>query len=121
MKVGSFIFRKCLRALNNGAEIICAEISVRYTNGEGRNKHVPNNFISMLKVGHSREQFEQWLEQLNVPYVEEKHNQFNHPFTQSVSGTIWFNDGSWLEGYQNYRGYKVWEYHSQPDIPDSLL
>lgn len=39
--------------------------------------------------------------------------------TQNLFGTVWFNDGSWLERGE-YDGSEWWEYKSVPVIPEEL-
>lgn len=120
MTVAQKIFNECKSALNNGSEILCAEIVVNYHNHSNEETIVPQNFKSMLKMGHNREDFERWLEELDVNYVEEIFN-ICDPYTQDISGTIWFNDGSWVVGYQDTHGYKRWDYNTQPEIPIELM
>lgn len=118
MKVGEYIFNKCREALNNGAEVLCAEIKIRYRADSMSNSQP--NIKAELKVGHSKAKFERWLEELDVNYVEEIFN-ICDPFTQNVSGTIWFNDGTWLCGYIDHTGHKRWVYSRPPEIPANLL
>lgn len=65
-----------------------------------------------LKVGYTQEEFESFLNELDFEY----HNGFGG---QLLFGTIWLEDGTWFTRGE-YDGSEWWEYHTCPDIPDSL-
>ena len=66
---------------------------------------------------------------LPVNYTEEQYNEFLSKIDfnynsgyggQELFGTIWNNNGSWLDRGE-YDGSEWWELHSYPEIPKELL
>jgi hypothetical protein len=67
---------------------------------------------SILKVGHTEEEYQAFLETLDYEY--------DRGFgLQEVFGTIWFEDGTWCDRWE-YDGSEGWQYHTVPEIPDNL-
>ena len=69
-----------------------------------------HNYI--LKVNHTKEDFEKFLLSLNFNY----HDGFGG---QELFGTIWFEDGIWATRGE-YDGSEWWNYNKLPDIPPTL-
>ena len=70
-----------------------------------------NNIV--LPVNYTEEQYGDFLSKLDFNYN-------NGYGGQELFGTIWNNDGSWLERGE-YDGSEWWEHHSYPEIPQELL
>ena len=67
---------------------------------------------SILKVGHTKEDYQSFLDTLDYEY--------DRGFgLQEVFGTIWLEDGTWFTRWE-YDGSEGWEYHSMPEIPNGL-
>ena len=125
MTVQDKIWQECTSAFHNRTSICCAKIYISYHSKVytiTRDKHIPSHLDVVLKVGHSLTDFNQWLKELDIPYINPDENSDEYPFIQRVSGTIWFNDGSWLTGFISCYTWKdEWSYHSEPEIPEELL
>jgi hypothetical protein len=67
---------------------------------------------SILKVGHTEEDYQAFLDTLDFEYDAGYG-------LQEVFGTIWFVDGTWMTRWE-YDGSEGWEYHTVPQIPDYL-
>jgi len=67
---------------------------------------------SILKVGHTKEDYQAFLDTLDFEYDAGYG-------LQEVFGTIWFVDGTWMTRWE-YDGSEGWEYHTVPQIPDYL-
>jgi hypothetical protein len=65
-----------------------------------------------LPVGYSEEEFTAFLTALNFDYDDGYG-------TQELYGTIWFDDGTWLERYE-YDGSEWWVFKQYPVIPEYL-
>ena len=66
-----------------------------------------------LKVNHTEEELESFLESLDFEYD----SGFG---SQELFGTVWLEDGTWLTRGE-YDGSEWWEYHKLPEIPEELL
>lgn len=66
-----------------------------------------------LKVNHTEEELESFLESLDFEY--------DAGFgSQELFGTVWLEDGTWLTRAE-YDGSEWWEYRKLPEIPEELL
>lgn len=61
-----------------------------------------------LKEGHTQEEFDAFIEELDFPYD-------NGYGGQELFGTIWYTDGTWSDR-RDYDGSEWWEYHTCPEI-----
>ena len=66
-----------------------------------------------LKVNHTEEEFQEFLESLDFNYD----SGFGG---QELFGTIWLEDGSWCTRGE-YDGSEWWEHNQLPEIPSELL
>ena len=66
-----------------------------------------------LQVNYSREDLEEFLKKLDFRYD----SGFGG---QELFGTVWFQDGSWLERGE-YDGSEWWAFKETPEIPKELL
>ena len=66
-----------------------------------------------LKVNHTEEELESFLESLDFEYDAGYGS-------QELFGTVWLEDGTWLTRGE-YDGSEWWEYHKLPEIPEELL
>jgi len=71
----------------------------------------PDNSIN-LPVGFTKGEYLTFLEKINFNYDSGYGG-------QELFGTIWNNDGSWLERGE-YDGSEWWDFHNYPEIPDYL-
>ena len=67
----------------------------------------------ILKVGHTKEEFKDFLDKLNLFNYDSGYG------SQKLDGTIWLNDGTWYTR-EEYDGAEWWEYHIIPEIPSEL-
>lgn len=67
---------------------------------------------AVLPVGYTPEQYEAFLNQINVNYDSGYGG-------QNLFGTIWYMDGSWSERGE-YDGSEWWEHRELPAIPEEL-
>lgn len=65
-----------------------------------------------LKVNHSSEDYEKFLNDIDVEYD-------NGYGGQELYGTIWFTDGTWATRSE-YDGSESWDLHDRPDPPEEL-
>lgn len=86
-------------------EILCAIVSKEIW-GE-------KNKIAILKIAHSKEEYNQFLQSLDYSYS-------NGYGGQEIFGTIWFVDGTWADRGE-YDGSEWWEHHKCPEVPDNLM
>lgn len=87
--------------LLNGKEIKCAIVNCEPT------------FLFTLKVGHTSEEYVQFLDKLDFEYA------VGFGLYPIVFGTIWFKDGTWAERI-DYDGYCSWAIRTSPEIPEYL-
>ena len=69
--------------------------------------------IIILKVEHSKEDYEKFLKELDFNYD-------GGYGCQELFGTVWFKDSTWA-GRGEYDGSEWWEYYRLPNIPKELL
>lgn len=67
-----------------------------------------SNTVSVLKVGYTNEDYQNFLNSLDYMYDDG----FG---TQNLIGNIWLMDGTWFSRSE-YDGSEWWEYHICPDI-----
>jgi hypothetical protein len=89
-----------LQAVLDKAKVKCAEVDF-----------VESTFL--LKVGHTQEEYDEFLESLDFMYDSGFGGQY-------LFGTIWLEDGTWFTRAE-YDGSEWWDYHRLPQIPDELL
>jgi hypothetical protein len=65
-----------------------------------------------LHLNHTTDELESYLNSLNLEYD-------SGYGTQHVYGTIWLENGSWLERSE-YDGSEHWRYVTEPTIPNKL-
>ena len=86
----------------------CAEISRHPSYGaEDKTEHNVT-----LRVGHTKQEFDEFLEQLDFEYDAGYG-------TQELYGTIWCTDGCWYTRGE-YDGSEWWTLHRLPDVPEHL-
>jgi hypothetical protein len=90
-----------------GDTVVCADIEYRPIWSDDTSK----TFI--LKCGHTKEEFDQFLDSLDFEYD-------NGYGSQVLFGTVWFRDGSWMERGE-YDGSEWWELRRRPEIPQELI
>ena len=73
---------------------------------------IRQNDIVELKVGYSDDDYEQFLDSININYDSGYGG-------QELFGTIWYVGGTWSERGE-YDGSEWWNFCSCPDIPESL-
>ena len=90
--------------------ILCAEL---YCNIEMRNilDNVTKHWC--LKIGYTKNEYEQFLNSLDIEYD----NGFG---CQHLFGTVWFDDNTWLER-DEYDGSEWWILKKFPEIPEHLM
>ena len=66
-----------------------------------------------LKVNHTEEEFQSFLNSLNFDYDSGYGG-------QELFGTIWLEDGTWCTRGE-YDGSEWWEHNQLPEIPSELL
>ncbi len=92
-----------LTNLEKAAKVKCAHI---YRDG-----FVDNiSYDIILKVGHTSEDFDKFLEELNFKYDQGYG-------AQEVYGTVWLEDNTWLRR-EEYDGSEWWEHYKLPAIPE---
>lgn len=75
-------------------------------------EEAPKSNTFTLKVGHTWEEFEEFLNQLDFDYDSGYGG-------QELFGTVWFHDGTWM-GRGEYDGSEWWEHYMMPQIPEHL-
>jgi len=65
-----------------------------------------------LKVGHTQEEFNAFMNALDFDYD-------NGYGSQELHGIIWLSNGNWMTRWE-YDGSEGWEYNSLPEIPEEL-
>jgi len=76
------------------------------------NEYGKDNLTILLKVNHTPEEFEEFLNKLDVTYDDG----FG---MQELFGRLWFTDNSWSDRAE-YDGSEWWEHRSYPEIPSHL-
>ena len=80
---------------------------MRYKTHETKEKEI------ILKINFTEEEYETFLKEIDFEYD-------NGYGMQEISGTIWFNDGSWCDRGE-YDGSEWWEYKEYPKINEKCL
>jgi hypothetical protein len=92
----------------SGKNVLCAVIHYDPTL-VGEPKHPA---IAILPVHYTAKQYHDFLSALDFDY--------DAGFGwQELYGTVWFDDGTWLERYE-YDGKEEWHHKKCPEIPDFL-
>lgn len=86
--------------------IKCAELEDVYYASETEGKKF------LLKEGYSNEDLRRFYEEIDFEYD-------SGYGAQELGGTVWFNDGTWLERGE-YDGSEWWEHKKLPEIPNYL-
>lgn len=68
--------------------------------------------ITPLKVDYTKEEYEEFLEELDFNYDDGYGS-------QNIFGVLWFKDNTWATRGE-YDGSEWWELHSLPEIPEEL-
>ena len=97
-----------IRLLWRNSNIKCAKVYTGHyyldDNDEG--------YEANLKVGHTTEDLQEFLNNLDFEY--------NSGYGgQELFGTVWFNDGTWADRGE-YDGSEWWNYNWCPVIPEEL-
>jgi hypothetical protein len=66
-----------------------------------------------LVVGYTQEEYDAFLQSLDREY----HSGYGG---QELYGTIWYTSGNWSSRGE-YDGSEWWDYHTCPEIPESLI
>lgn len=86
--------------------IKCAELeNIAYFSAEKGKKF-------LLKEGYSDEDLRRFYEEIDFEYD-------SGYGSEELGGTVWFNDGTWLERGE-YDGSEWWEHKKLPEIPGYL-
>lgn len=91
----------------DGRPVKCIHLHGREYNYD--EKKAPSMF---LPVGHTQEQFDQFVAVLDVEYD-------NGYGGQNLYGHIWYVDGTWSERGE-YDGSEWWDYKTAPELPEGL-
>lgn len=92
-----------LKLVTNNGTVKCALI----TQSDGMGTDI---FTTVLKVNHTHEQYQEFLESLDFEYDAGYGS-------QELFGHVWFNDGTWADRYE-YDGAERWCCHYVPNIPE---
>lgn len=88
-----------------GRTVRCAKISIH---------NARNSVYSILPVGYTPEDWEVFLEEINLDY--------NDGFGgQNLYGTIWYTDGVTWSQRGEYDGSEWWEFQSCPEIGPEMM
>ena len=91
-----------------GLKVICAEI-VKCDNDYEFNENCSSY---QLKVGHSDEEYNEFLREIDFNYDSGYGG-------QELFGTIWCGAGVWFDR-EEYDGSEWWDMHQYPEIPEEL-
>lgn len=69
--------------------------------------------VAKLKVGHTPQEFTEFLEKLDFEYDAGYG-------AQTLFGTVWLEDRSWLTRWKDYDSSEWWEHIEYQDIPEEL-
>jgi len=98
-----------LKVLINKPEVKCAKI----TQGEKWWDEEDEIEEYILKIGHTKEEYNDFLEKLDFEYSSDYGG-------QNLFGILWFKDGTWLDRGE-YEGSEWWQHQTCPDITDDLI
>lgn len=98
-----------------GSSVIAAEIAYNPSSlWESLEEETPPPTKNLLlKVGHSSEEYSEFLNELDFLYDSGYGGQELH-------GIIWLEDGTWCDRGE-YDGSEWWEHNTVPNIPKYLL
>ena len=101
--------------LKGKAKVKCASITVDYPFDykEARLKDIEDYVLFELKVNHTEEEFQSFLNSLNFDYDSGYGG-------QELFGTVWLEDGTWCTRGE-YDGREWWIHNQLPEIPSELL
>lgn len=94
--------------LNGKAKVKCAVITKGYQYYDEE-----NHLKSELKVNHTEEEFQSFLNSLDFDYDAGYGG-------QELFGTVWLEDGTWCTRGE-YDGSEWWVHNQLPEIPSELL
>ena len=96
-----------LEHLENKPKVKCAKLLTGYEWDE------EYQTLYLLKCNYTNEDWENFLKSIDFNY--------NSGYgRQELFGTLWFEDGTWLERGE-YDGSEWWEYKKTPEIPDQII
>ena len=75
-------------------------------------KKVRDNVDVSLKVGHTQEEFDAFMNALDFEYDDGYG-------TMELHGMIWLSNGNWMDRWE-YDGSEGWQSNSLPEIPEEL-
>lgn len=96
------------RLLKGKAKVKCATITRGYQYDDEE-----NYLKAELKVNHTEEEFQSFLNSLNFDYYAGFGG-------QELFGTVWLEDGTWCTR-DEYDGSEWWTHNQLPEIPSELL
>jgi len=99
-----------LLEISKGKKIKCADVKYEKTKFNKKIVRVGKSFV--LKVGHTEEEYKEFLNSLDFGYNDGYGG-------QELFGIVWFEDGTWLTRAE-YDGSEWWEHHIVPEIPERL-
>lgn len=100
-------------------EIKCAIINWSDRTFDFKQRHLPEDQKKIrdsvnlsLKVGHTQQEFDAFMDALDFEYDDDYG-------TQELHGLIWLSNGNWMSRWE-YDGSEGWQLNSLPEIPDEL-
>ena len=93
-------------------DIKCASIQWYDTSRWSIDCSDTNSVNVSLKVGHTQEEFDAFMDALDFEYDDGYG-------TQELHGLIWLSNGNWLSRWE-YDGSEGWQNNSLPEIPEEL-
>lgn len=106
--------QELLSMLTGEAKIKCAEIYRSYGCNED---DIPIGFEAQLKLNYTEDEYKDFINKLDFNYN-------NFCDTEVLCGTIWLEDGVWLNREFNKYSYdrsEYWMYNRAPMIPEHLI
>jgi hypothetical protein len=102
--------KELVKELDNIAKRYSVSVKCALVTYESHYKE--SHSYSSLPIGFELDEFLSFLEELDFDYN-------NGHGGQHLHGTVWFDDGSWMERGE-YDGSEWWEYKTTPEIPEDL-
>jgi hypothetical protein len=96
--------------VTEGTKVIAAQIQFGYYYYETEEEEKATT--SILQKGHTQEEYEAFLDSIDVGYDDGYGG-------QELFGTIWCEDGIWFTRGE-YDGSEWWDKHQYPAIPEIL-
>lgn len=100
-------------------EIKCAIINWNDRTSDFELRHLPEDQRKIrdsvnlsLKVGHTQEEFNAFMNALDFEYDDDYG-------VQELHGLIWLSNGNWMSRWE-HDGSEGWQLNSLPEIPDEL-